>query len=480
MYKEQADQVLAGVGAAHDRIAGAMYAIDSHPGLSYLRSGAHTGSTTAAWTSIKPQVDALWAQFFLLGDRLERARSIRAAHRPTDPEWAELAALLTGAVTGLDVHGMPVPPSGPPPAPPRAPSRYGISITRWGYPQPTTWSVGYPPPPGQPGAAWPPPPYPRPPTRPYQPQGPPGFAPGASALRLGELAGRMEVACAAMNRTLSEVNAAWTAASLAAGPLTEATNAMEALARELADPGAVARASARTASIRDEVTADPLRTAPAGVLHQAWRGGIAKHEAEVAAITAHLRDQVRMRDAYPQRLAEINSAIDTVAAAEARTSAAFARAAEKITDTGLPPVPDSAPVLRHRVSELDSAYADARAAAASGTPVAGAWGQLVRDAELIEAQVTRAGERAAELIAAADGLLGRRDELRGRLEAYRAKAAEHRLDEHEELSGLHTEARDLLYTAPCDLPSATRAVFAYQRALAGLLEAGDGRKGTAR
>ncbi len=229
MYKEQADQVLAGVGAAHDRIAGAMYGIDSHPGLSYLRSGAHTGATTAAWASLKPQVDALWAQFFLLGDRLERARALRAGHRPADPEWAELAALLTGAVTGLDVNGMPVPPAGPPTTPPPGPSRYGLTIVRWsGYPQqpPSGWTVGYPPPPGQPRGGWPPPPYPQPPTRAYQPQGPPGFAPGASALRLGELAGRMEVACAAVTRALTEVNAAWAAASLAAGPLTEATNAM--------------------------------------------------------------------------------------------------------------------------------------------------------------------------------------------------------------------------------------------------------------
>jgi hypothetical protein len=255
---------------------------------------------------------------------------------------------------------------------------------------------------------------------------------------------------------------------------------MEALARELADPGAVAHAVARTASIRDEITADPVRTAPAGTLHRAWRDGIAKHQAEVAAITAHLRDQVRMRDAYPQRLAQITAAIDTVAAAEAGTGEAFARATGKIADAGLPPVPDAAGVLRHRVSELDTAYARARAAAGTGTPVEGGWGQLVRDAELIEAQVARAGERAAELTAAADGLIGRRDELRGRLEAYRAKAAGHRLDEHEELAALHTDAHDRLYTAPCDLPAATRAVFAYQRALAGLLEAGDDRKRTTR
>jgi hypothetical protein len=96
-------------------------------------------------------------------------------------------------------------------------------------------------------------------------------------------------------------------------------------------------------------------------------------------------------------------------------------------------------------------------------------------AATISAAIDIATARAADLVAAADGLLGRRDELRGRLEGYRVKAADHRLDEHDELAKLHHTAHSLLYTAPCDLPAATRAVYAYQRTLTDLIDAGNGR-----
>jgi hypothetical protein len=36
------------------------------------------------------------------------------------------------------------------------------------------------------------------------------------------------------------------------------------------------------------------------------------------------------------------------------------------------------------------------------------------------------------------------------------------------LSGRHRAAHDLLYTRPCDLPAATRAVHGYQQLLAAL------------
>jgi hypothetical protein len=86
--------------------------------------------------------------------------------------------------------------------------------------------------------------------------------------------------------------------------------------------------------------------------------------------------------------------------------------------------------------------------------------------------VTAARERAAHLHEAADGLMRRRAELRGRLDAYRARAGRMALAEHEQLSALHRTAQELLYTSPCDLPAATRAVVAYQRYLNELTERG--------
>ena len=75
------------------------------------------------------------------------------------------------------------------------------------------------------------------------------------------------------------------------------------------------------------------------------------------------------------------------------------------------------------------------------------------------------------LVANLTGLLERRTELRGRLEAYRAKATKLGHAEHAGLSVLHRAAHDVLFTAPCDLPEATRAVGRYQQAVLDLAEA---------
>ncbi|MGH3763344.1 MAG: hypothetical protein ACRDTB_37155, partial [Actinophytocola sp.] len=63
------------------------------------------------------------------------------------------------------------------------------------------------------------------------------------------------------------------------------------------------------------------------------------------------------------------------------------------------------------------------------------------------------------------GLLDRRAELRGRLEAYRVKAARLGYAEDLALERLHQRTQELLFTAPCDLPAATRALNRYQQAL---------------
>ncbi|HEX6345548.1 hypothetical protein [Umezawaea sp.] len=75
------------------------------------------------------------------------------------------------------------------------------------------------------------------------------------------------------------------------------------------------------------------------------------------------------------------------------------------------------------------------------------------------------------LVANLTGLLDRRTELRGRLEAYRAKATRLGHAEDAALAAVHRAAHDVLFTAPCDLPEATRAVGRYQQAVLDLAEA---------
>ncbi len=58
-----------------------------------------------------------------------------------------------------------------------------------------------------------------------------------------------------------------------------------------------------------------------------------------------------------------------------------------------------------------------------------------------------------------------RDELRGRLDAYRAKADAVGQGEDLELHRLYIDARDVLFSAPCDLVQASALVTAYQRSI---------------
>ncbi|HEY7174207.1 MAG TPA: hypothetical protein VH442_04760, partial [Micromonosporaceae bacterium] len=178
---------------------------------------------------------------------------------------------------------------------------------------------------------------------------------------------------------------------------------------------------------------------------------------DIAIATARVRSESGLRDGYPERIATLLGDIEALEIEESETAAAFSHAAEKVASTGLPAVPNAASVLRNRIGELDALRAQQR------------WRRLADDVATVRDTIARAIARARELRAAADGLVARRDELRGRLEGYRAKAAAYRLDEHEQLGPLHSHARTLLYTAPCDLPAATRAVVAYQTALAALL-----------
>jgi len=64
--------------------------------------------------------------------------------------------------------------------------------------------------------------------------------------------------------------------------------------------------------------------------------------------------------------------------------------------------------------------------------------------------------------------MDRRDELRGLLDAYQARAAKLGGAEDSELDARYDRARDLLWTAPCDLSAAADAVTHYQQAVLAL------------
>jgi hypothetical protein len=376
MNRDEADRAIAAAGAAHDQVAAAMYGIDSHPGLNFLRAGGVTGRTRDIWDALSPEIDARWSEFSAMGEQLEQARTIRVQYRPSDPNWATLQRLVT-----VDV--------------------------------PT-------------------------------------------------LARTLQASCAAIAGILGDVNVCWSIVSAAVVPVTDSMAALRQRGTEVGSTDGLQALQLRVDELAARLLDDPLAAAPRGTLRDTVRTELDQMAADLSTASKQLTALISLRDGYPQRVAELTGRIERLRSTEENVRHAYARAAEKIARPGLPEVPRSHEVLRARLAELDARRSRQD------------WRKLADDVAVLEASIARAQERAESLAAAADGLVERRNELRGRLEAYRAKAASHRLDEHDGLAPLHTAARDLLHTAPCDLQEATKAVYAYQRMLTDLVRPQEG------
>lgn len=171
----------------------------------------------------------------------------------------------------------------------------------------------------------------------------------------------------------------------------------------------------------------------------------------IARADAERTSAAELREALTRRLADAHALAGELA--EAR------RAADAARDAAQGRFPDREIVVA-RGGDLrpDLAAIDALAAA----------GQWALISPRLSDWARRAREQLAGLRDAASrnaALLTTRNELRGRLDAYRAKALSRGLGEDPGLTPLAEAARDMLYTAPCDVDAARRAVDAYQEAL---------------
>ncbi|WBO66304.1 hypothetical protein [Streptomyces camelliae] len=101
------------------------------------------------------------------------------------------------------------------------------------------------------------------------------------------------------------------------------------------------------------------------------------------------------------------------------------------------------------------------------------WHRLSPLLESLEEKAEDELLRARESLTAVTAPLAVRAELRGRLDAYKAKVARHGLAEDPFLVERYDAARRMLWSAPCDLRVAEQAVLRYQQLAADLL-AGQG------
>jgi hypothetical protein len=280
------------------------------------------------------------------------------------------------------------------------------------------------------------------------------LGPTSERITLDDALDRMNQAYSEAADVVGAADTAFSALLTRLGGADEALRGVRQVLAELsADDRGADRAAAELDDLRRAVLADPLSFAHGGRFDTSRIDALS---AELGDLRAELDSAVRLRGEYAERLRAIEEAIGAVASAEERARAARGLALVKILDPAVDDPPDTTGGLRERL------------AAVSGAGATVPWRDRSGHVESIERAVAAAdaGARAAE--ESATSLIDRRDELRGRLQAYQAKAARYGLAEDEKLSAAGRLARELLWTAPCDLRAATRAVAGYLHAFEAL------------
>lgn len=391
-----------------DRIQANLLELDQSLGKRILDGAARlAGRTAGQWETARARQAQLWQLFLAYAAVVDRATALAGPHRRSggspQAELAELTGLLTGPAVRL-------------PRPPAPLAQRDLTD------------------------------------------------PGQIELTLAAAVAAMRAAYTDVAAPLSAAEAVWTAL---AGPLDAAAAALATACSQLdglsEDPltSQLEAAEAERVKLHDLLNTDPLALwhparpgpHPDGLVDTARLDQLRTQVAGVAARTAEL---AALRASADTQLAAASAAVTAAITAGRDAEQARAAAAAKIAEAALPPQPP-APELTGRLTGQLAALHNLRAAAQ--------WGPLSDGLAAVARQAADIQQLFYENVNSVRGLLGRRDELRGLLGAYQAKAAALGAAEDVALTARYRRAHDLLWTAPCDLAAAGQAVRDYQDAV---------------
>jgi hypothetical protein len=213
-------------------------------------------------------------------------------------------------------------------------------------------------------------------------------------------------------------------------------------------PAEVAQARSQITSLRAQVHADPLATDLTGV------DAVAR---QVESAQEVLRAAVAARGELAGRLTAAAQALGAIGILIDQARTAQAEASQKIL--GVTNGTVDADALAARLAFL-------RTNLESITSVGhGNWQDAGRLLGQLDQQTAALRDEATKALGAVKDPLDARNQLRGRLDAYHAKALAIGLAEDEHLTRVYERARELLFTAPCDVAAAEAAVREYQQGL---------------
>lgn len=425
MDREEVDRALARLGAEHEAIETSLLALQDHAGRRLLEGAELSGTTKERWAAAEQAISLLWAHFDAYTGALRSAREIRARRRsPGAAELAELTSLLRD---------------------------HGVTIAPGAAALPRTLAGGYP-------------------------ASLTGPARLSESLKLDELVERMNRWYAEVIDVVAAADSVWSALPARIDLLAAELQRTRSLAHSVGvrsgeHPAGddLERITAELASLRDEVVRDPLAfwSRPAGRSPGAAPGGGTPDTARYDAAARGLEDVRREIDAVlhvrqdaEERLIKVRDVLSRADRTLGEARRARGEVLAKIAASEVPAVSGPPTALNEQLANAVEFRRRAQ------------WHRLSPLLESLEQRAEEELLRARESLTAVTAPLAVRAELRGRLDAYKAKVARHGFAEDRILVERYDAARRLLWSAPCDLIAAEQAVLRYQRATAEVLAAG--------
>jgi hypothetical protein len=407
LTRDQAAAAVAAAVAERDTIQANLLDLDASFGKRLLAGAQLTGETKRRWDAATAAMTTLWETFSAYSAVVNQAAEIQSgARRSPGRGLAELTSLLNGPSVRL--------------------ARASSAVAR-------------------------------------------GDLTGAAETKITPAAAvrEMRLAFADVADVVSAAENVWNAVAdqlqQVAADLGAARHRTDGLADEaLAE--ALGQAEAELGQLRDVLNTDPLalwQRGPGNQVGLGNRGGVVdtarldRLRQRAAAAVSKAGEVAALRENTDQRIAAVAMTVSAARAAWQDAMAARERVAGRIAAAQLAQPPDVRS-LADRLAALDTLKA------------AGRWPRLASELDLLEQQATAVADGCRDAERQATELMDRRDELRGLLDAYQARAAKLGGAEDSELDARYDRARDLLWTAPCDLSAAAEAVTGYQQAVLAL------------
>lgn len=260
-----------------------------------------------------------------------------------------------------------------------------------------------------------------------------------------ELLSAMEASFQTAVAVVTAAGEAWRRGVPAAAEAADALQRVRGLTRQAGAPAAdrlLDEADRLLGDITRVLLSDPLG---------ADLSGLARVTELVARADAERTSAAELQASLTQRLRDARTLLAELDAAQTAAGAAGDAAAGRFPGEQIITVRRTDP--RPELAAIEALAA------------AGHWALISPRLSAWRRQTTEHLTALQEATARNAALLAERNELRGRLDAYRAKALSRGLGEDPVLSPLAQAARDHLHQAPCDLAAARTAVDTYQDAL---------------